>query len=157
MAGFEKGKVTANGIEFHYIEKGEGPLMLLLHGFPDHASSFAPQLESFAEAGYRAVAPYMRGYAPTGPSPDEKYFGVHLGLDVVALIEALGYDDAVVLGHDWGAAAAYGAAVLAPERVSKLIASAGQSAIFNAVLEARERAGLLRTFRVVIDHWHHCC
>jgi pimeloyl-ACP methyl ester carboxylesterase len=65
MTEYRTGSVNANGIEFGYIEEGDGPLMLLLHGFPDHAPSFAPQLDGFADAGYRVVAPYMRGYAPS--------------------------------------------------------------------------------------------
>lgn len=124
MADFKTGKVNANGIEFTYLEKGEGPLLLCLHGFPDHAPSFASQLDAFAAAGYRAVAPYMRGYFPTEPSRDGKYYGVTLGLDVLALIEALGCEKAFVLGHDYGAAAAYAAATIAPEKISKLVTAA---------------------------------
>jgi pimeloyl-ACP methyl ester carboxylesterase len=124
MPDFKTGTVNANGINFTYLEKGEGPLLLCLHGFPDHAPSFAEQLDAFASAGYRVVAPYMRGYFPTEPSRDGKYYGVTLGLDVLALIEALGYDKAVVLGHDYGAAAGYAAATLAPEKISKLVSVA---------------------------------
>jgi pimeloyl-ACP methyl ester carboxylesterase len=144
MTTHKNGTITANGIDFAFIEKGDGPLMLLLHGFPDHAPSFAPQIDAFAEAGYRVVAPFMRGYAPTGPSPDGMYFTVSMGLDAVELIEKLGYDDAVVLGHDWGATAACGAAVLAPDRVSKLIFSAvpygpalGQAFVTNPAQQHR--------------------
>ena len=69
---------------------GEGPLLLCLHGFPDHARSFRHQMEPFAKAGYRVVAPYMRGYAPTGFAPDGNYQSASLSRDIVALIEALG-------------------------------------------------------------------
>lgn len=118
------GTVTARGMTFHTLEEGEGPLVLCLHGFPDSLRSFRHQLPALAAAGYRAVAPAMRGYAPTGPAPDGYYQSAALGLDAVALIEALGCDDAVVFGHDWGALAAYGAALAAPHRVRKLIAAA---------------------------------
>jgi pimeloyl-ACP methyl ester carboxylesterase len=118
------GTVTARGMTFHTLEEGEGPLVLCLHGFPDSLRSFRHQLPALAAAGYRAVAPAMRGYAPTGPAPDGRYQSAALGLDAVALIEALGYDDAVVFGHDWGALAAYGAALAAPRRVRKLVAAA---------------------------------
>ncbi len=109
---------------FATLEEGDGPLVLCLHGFPDHARSFRHQLPALAAAGYRAVAPAMRGYAPTGPAPDGRYQTAALAQDAVALIEALGYDDAIVFGHDWGAVAAYGAALAAPTRVRKLITAA---------------------------------
>jgi pimeloyl-ACP methyl ester carboxylesterase len=118
------GTVQARGLTFHTLEEGEGPLVLCLHGFPDHARSFRHQLPALAAAGYRAVAPAMRGYAPTGPAPDGRYQSAALAEDAVALITALGYDDAVVLGHDWGAVAAYGAALAAPARIRKLITAA---------------------------------
>jgi pimeloyl-ACP methyl ester carboxylesterase len=124
MPDFKTGNVIANGIKFTYLEKGEGPLLLCLHGFPDHAPSFVSQLDTFAAAGYRVVAPYMRGYFPTEPSRDGKYYIVSLGLDVLGLIEALGYEKAVVLGHDYGAAAGYAAAIIAPDKISKLVATA---------------------------------
>ena len=118
------GTVEARGLTFHTLEEGEGPLVLCLHGFPDHARSFRHQLPALAAAGYRAVAPAMRGYAPTGPAPDGRYQTAALAQDAVALITALGYDDAIVFGHDWGALAAYGAALVAPERVRKLVTAA---------------------------------
>src|SRR4051812_26981677 len=109
---------------FHTLEAGDGPLVLCLHGFPDTARSFRHQLPALAAAGFRAVAPYMRGYAPTELAPDGHYQTAALGLDAVALIEALGADDAIVFGHDWGAVAAYAAALAAPRRVRKLITAA---------------------------------
>lgn len=118
------GTVRARDLTFHTLEDGKGPLVLCLHGFPDHARSFRHQLPALAAAGYRAVAPAMRGYAPTGPAPDGYYQSAALAEDAVALIEALGYDDAIVFGHDWGALAAYGAALAAPARVRKLITAA---------------------------------
>ncbi len=118
---FATGVVDANGLTFHYLEAGEGPTVLALHGFPDHARSYRHQLIALAEAGYRVVAPYMRGYAPT-EIPEDSYFGVPaLARDAVALAEALSSDPVVLIGHDWGAAAAHAAVVLAPERFSKLI------------------------------------
>jgi pimeloyl-ACP methyl ester carboxylesterase len=118
------GTVRARGLTFSTLEEGEGPLVLCLHGFPDHLRSFRHQLPVLAAAGYRAVAPAMRGYAPTGPAPDGHYQSAALAEDAIALIEALGYDDAIVLGHDWGALAAYGAALAAPHRIRKLVTAA---------------------------------
>jgi pimeloyl-ACP methyl ester carboxylesterase len=117
-------ELRANGIDFVAYEQGTGPLLLCLHGFPDHARSFRHQMGPLAEAGYRVVAPYMRGYAPTGPAPDGNYQTASLARDVVALIDALGAEKAVVFGHDWGGLAAYGAAVLAPQKIERLIGSA---------------------------------
>ena len=118
------GKVQARGMTFHTLEEGEGPLVLCLHGFPDHARSFRHQLPALAAAGYRAVAPAMRGYAPTGPAPDGYYQTAALAEDAVALIAALGYENAIVIGHDGGALAAYGAALAAPARVRQLVTAA---------------------------------
>jgi pimeloyl-ACP methyl ester carboxylesterase len=120
----KQGTVRARGLTFATLEEGEGPLVLCLHGFPDHLRSFRHQLPALAAAGYRAVAPAMRGYAPTGPAPDGRYQSAALAEDAVALIEALGYDDAVIFGHDWGAVAAYGAALAAPHRIRKLVTAA---------------------------------
>jgi pimeloyl-ACP methyl ester carboxylesterase len=124
MEQFRQGRVRANGITFATLEAGDGPLVLCLHGFPDHARSFRHQLPALAAAGYRAVAPFMRGYAPTDVPPDGPYQSAVLAEDAAALIEALGHERAAVFGHDWGAVAAYGAAVLAPERVSHLVTAA---------------------------------
>jgi pimeloyl-ACP methyl ester carboxylesterase len=124
MIDFTRGAVTANGVRFATLEAGDGPLVLCLHGFPDHARSFRHQLPALAAAGFRAVAPFMRGYAPTEIPADGRFQSAVLAQDAVALISALGYESAVVFGHDWGAIAAYGAAILAPEKVSRLVTAA---------------------------------
>ena len=118
-------RVTANEVDFTYLECGEGPLALCLHGFPDTAHSFRHLLPALADAGFRAVAPYMRGYAPTAVPADGKYDGVTLGRDANALAEALGGGpDAVLIGHDWGAGAAYAATAMAPERWRRVVTMA---------------------------------
>jgi pimeloyl-ACP methyl ester carboxylesterase len=114
--------INANGIEFAYLEKGEGPLVLCLHGFPDHALTWEPLLDSLAEAGFRGVAPWMRGYAPTGKPADGKYHTQYLALDAMALTEALAGDgEAHLIGHDWGAGAVHAAVPTAPERYTKCV------------------------------------
>lgn len=113
--------VQANGLRFACIEEGQGPLVLLLHGFPDTAHTWDAVRPVLAAAGYRAVSPFMRGYAPTGIPAGEDYGRETLGRDVLALIEALSATRAIVVGHDWGAGAAYAAAVLGPERVELLV------------------------------------
>ena len=124
MTSLREGRVQANGLQFATLEAGDGPLVLCLHGFPDHARSFRQQLPALAAAGYRAVAPFMRGYAPTPVPVDGRYQSAVLALDAVELIAALGYAEAAVFGHDWGAVAAYGAAIRAPGRVTKLVTAA---------------------------------
>jgi pimeloyl-ACP methyl ester carboxylesterase len=113
--------VDANGLRFAYLTQGSGPLVLLLHGFPDTAYSWDRVMPEVARAGFRAVAPFMRGYHPTAIPVDAAYDSDTLGRDVLALIEALGEEQAIVVGHDWGALAAYSAASLGPAHVRSLI------------------------------------
>jgi pimeloyl-ACP methyl ester carboxylesterase len=108
MAEFETGDVRANWLQFYYLEMGEGPLALCLHGFPDSPWTYRYLLPELAEAGYRAVAPFNRGFAPTEIPADRHH--VHTSTmvaDAIALHEALGGDEhAVLIAHDWGAVAA---------------------------------------------------
>jgi pimeloyl-ACP methyl ester carboxylesterase len=113
--------VTANGVRFAYYEEGSGPLVLLAHGFPDTARTWDFVRPALAKAGYRAVSPFMRGYSPTEIPADGKYDSDTLGRDLVALVEALGAERAVLVGHDWGASAAYSAAGLAPACLRLLV------------------------------------
>jgi pimeloyl-ACP methyl ester carboxylesterase len=109
--------VSANGVEFAYLSQGTGPLALCLHGFPDSAHTWRHLLPALAAAGFRAVAPWTRGYAPTGVPADGDFTVAALAADANALHEAFGGDgDAVLIGHDWGAITAYGAAANAPDR-----------------------------------------
>ena len=96
-------------------------MVLCLHGFPDHAYSFRHLLPDLARAGFRAVAPFMRGYAPTEAPKDGRYQTATLSGDTLALIGALGAERAALVGHDWGARAASGAAILKPEVVTRLV------------------------------------
>ncbi|MCU1283417.1 MAG: epoxide hydrolase [bacterium] len=116
-------RVAANGLDFAYFEEGTGPLVLLLHGFPDTAHTWDDVRPRIAQKGYRVVSPFMRGYRPTA-IPERDADAETLARDALALIPALGASSAIVVGHDWGAAAAYGAAALEPARVEKLVALA---------------------------------
>jgi pimeloyl-ACP methyl ester carboxylesterase len=120
-----EGQVTANDVRFAYFEAGSGPLALCLHGFPDSAHTWRHLLPALADAGFHAVAPFLRGYAPTSIPADGRYQTAALGLDAGALHEALGGDgDAVLIGHDWGAMATYIAGNHAPERWRRLVTMA---------------------------------
>jgi pimeloyl-ACP methyl ester carboxylesterase len=112
--------VRVNGVELAYLSAGKGPLVVLVHGFPDTAHTWDRALAAVAAAGYRAVAPFTRGYHPSSIPADGRYDGETLGRDVLGLIQALGEQSAVVVGHDWGALAAYCAASLEPARVRLL-------------------------------------
>jgi pimeloyl-ACP methyl ester carboxylesterase len=113
----------------HIAEAGEGPLVLLLHGFPESWYSWRHQLPALAAAGFHAVAPDQRGYCETGPpvfagreAQIGDYTMLHLTGDVFALLDALGADQAVVAGHDWGAPVAWHAGLFRPDRVRGVIA-----------------------------------
>jgi pimeloyl-ACP methyl ester carboxylesterase len=117
--------VEANGVRFGYLSEGSGPLVLLVHGFPDTAHSWDRVLPAVAAAGYRAVAPFTRGYHPTAVPADDRYDSDTLGRDVLALVEALSPGKpAVVVGHDWGASATYAAAALGPDKIRLHVAIA---------------------------------
>jgi pimeloyl-ACP methyl ester carboxylesterase len=114
--------LDANGIRFHALAAGpaDGPLVVCLHGFPELARSWRHQLPALATAGYRAVAPDLRGYGGTdmrGPYDVKTLVG-----DVTGLIAALGRERAVLVGHDWGGAVAWATAMRAPEAVDRLVA-----------------------------------
>lgn len=115
----EHGTVEANGVTFATLADGpvDGPLALCLHGFPDTAHTWRYLLPRLAEAGHRAVAPFTRGYAPTTVPADGVFQTGALAADANALHDALGAGpDAVLIGHDWGAPSAYGAAGHEPDR-----------------------------------------
>lgn len=110
--------IETNGIIMHIAEAGKGPLVVLLHGFPELWYSWRHQLAGLAEAGFHAVAPDQRGYGRTDrPEGSDAYTQLHLVGDVVGLIDALGADNAVVVGHDWGAVVGWNVALLRPDLV----------------------------------------
>ncbi len=112
---------------FGLLECGpaDGPLVICLHGFPDTAWSWRHLLPELADAGFRGVAPYLRGYAPTSLSPDGRYPLARLVKDVILLHDHFGAPPgASLVGHDWGAAVSYGAAALAPERFRRVVGMA---------------------------------
>src|SRR5205807_9114340 len=106
--------VQANELKFAYLEWGKGPLVLMCHGFPDTPHTWSVIGPRLAGEGYRVVAPFMRGYAPSG-IPQQDTTSRALGEDVVALMAAFKSESARIIGHDWGAEAVYAAAHLAPK------------------------------------------
>src|ERR671924_1482590 len=122
MTQIQQRMVETNGIRLHIAEQGEGPLVILCHGFPESWYSWRHQLPALAAAGFHAVAPDMRGYGRTdGPDEIDQYTLLHLVGDVVGLLDALGAESAVIAGHDWGAPVAWHAALLRPDRFRAVI------------------------------------
>ena len=114
--------VQTNGIRMHFAEQGTGPLVVLLHGFPESWYSWRHQLRALADAGYHAVAPDQRGYGQTDqPADAHKYTQFHLVGDIVGLLDSLGEERAVVAGHDWGAPVAWNTTLVRPDRVRGVI------------------------------------
>lgn len=135
--------VTIDGQTLSYVEEGEGPLALLLHGFPESAAvTFRHTIPALAAAGFRAVAPSMRGFAPSAVPASGQILLAELVRDANAVHEVLGGDEhAVLVGHDWGAATAWAAATAAPDRWATVVASdvpplhffAGYAASFEGI------------------------
>src|ERR1700683_1510977 len=114
--------VEANGIRIHIAEQGEGPLVILCHGFPESWYSWRHQLGPLSAGRYRVVAPDMRGYVQSDrPEAIDQYTLFHLVGDMVGLIDALGAEQAVIAGHDWGAPVAWHAALFRPDRFRAVI------------------------------------
>src|ERR1700752_4385405 len=114
--------IKTNGISLNIAEQGEGPLVLLCHGFPECWYSWRHQLAALAAAGFHAVAPDMRGYGRTDrPEAIDQYTLLHLVGDIIGLVDALSCGPAVIAGHDWGAPVAWHAAQLRPDRFRGVI------------------------------------
>ncbi len=114
--------IETNGIRMHLAEQGSGPLILLCHGFPESWYSWRHQIGALADAGFHVIAPDMRGYGQTeAPEAIDQYTLLHLIGDMVGLLDALGEETAVIVGHDWGAPVAWHAALLRPDRFRAVI------------------------------------
>ncbi|MBO6656738.1 MAG: alpha/beta hydrolase [Pseudomonadales bacterium] len=119
MTAISQRRVATNGIELNIAEAGEGPLVLMVHGFPESWYSWRHQIPALADAGYHAVAVDMRGYGKSDKPQDiSGYNQVEVTNDIIGLIPALGYETAVVFGHDWGGPTAWSCALNHPDKVS---------------------------------------
>jgi len=144
-AGSRLSTLEVGDLKMRVAEQGEGPLVLLLHGFPELGYSWRHQLGALAAAGYRAVAPDMRGYGGTdAPQAVEAYDMVELAGDVARLVDALGEERAALVGHDWGAVVAWYSVLLHPQRFTGLAALSvpyGGRAASAPLAALRERYG----------------
>src|SRR5579863_10176045 len=109
--------IDTNGITLHVTEQGDGPAVLFCHGFPDTSYTWRRQMSAVSSAGYRAIAPDMRGYGrSSAPADATLYTPLHTAGDLVGLLDALSIASAVLVGHDWGAAHAWNAVLMRPDR-----------------------------------------
>lgn len=136
--------IEVNGLRMFVVDEGSGPLVVLLHGFPELSSTWRHQIRALTAAGYRVIAPDQRGYGHTdAPERIDAYTMLHLVGDVIGLIDAAGAAQAVVVGHDWGAPVAWHAALLRPDRVR---AVAGLSAPLRPRSPVRPTEAMRRAF-----------
>jgi soluble epoxide hydrolase / lipid-phosphate phosphatase len=122
MNDFAHKYVTTNGIGMHLVEAGSGFPVVFCHGFPEMWYSWRHQLRALAAAGFRAIAPDQRGYGETGcPQPIEAYRARELVQDIVGMLDALEIKRCVIVGHDWGGFVAWQSAMIAPERIARVV------------------------------------
>ncbi len=115
-------EIQSNGITMRIAEMGEGPLVILVHGWPESWYSWRHQLKALADAGYHAVAPDMRGYGKTDKPKDiEAYDIKQLTADVAGIVDAMGEESAILIGHDWGSIVTWNAMLLHPEKFTALV------------------------------------
>lgn len=141
---YDRITIEANGLTVHALEAGAGPLVIALHGFPDLPISYRQQIPALAESGFRVIAPYMRGYFPSDSESNGPYEVAVLVQDAVALIDQLTDKPAIIIGHDWGAVVARSAAIISPEKISKIVCMSvptagnfGRALISNAAQQRR--------------------
>lgn len=112
---------TDDGQTFVYADEGEGPLVVLLHGYPDTPFGWASAASVLSGAGFRTVRPWLRGYHPDTVVEGRPYDALTIARDPAALLDAIGADNAILVGHDWGAAITWGAATVTPERFRAIV------------------------------------
>src|SRR5262245_26477567 len=138
-------KLAVNGIQMHVVEQGAGPLVLMCHGWPELWYSWRHQLPAIAKAGFRAVAPDMRGFGETdAPADVNDYTIMHTVGDMVNLVAALGEQRAIIIGHDWGAPIAWTAAMMRPDVFPAVVAMSvpHRPRSADAPLKVLKQAGL---------------
>jgi epoxide hydrolase 4 len=145
--GLREGFAEVGDVQLHYVEAGDGPLVLLLHGFPEFWYGWRQQIAPLVEAGFRVVAPDLRGYnLSSKPDGFADYTADKMATDVRGLIRELGAESAMVVGHDWGGSVAWSLAMNHPEVVDRL-------AILNAAHPRKLNEGL-RNPRQLLRSWY---
>jgi epoxide hydrolase 4 len=145
--GLREGFAEVGDVKLHYVEAGDGPLVVLLHGFPEFWYGWREQIAPLVKAGYRVVAPDLRGYnLSSGPEGFDAYTADKIAGDIRGLIRELGAESAMVVGHDWGGTAAWTLAANHPEVVDRLV-------ILNAAHPRKLNEGL-RNLRQLLRTWY---
>lgn len=140
--------INANNIRIHYVEQGTGPLVVLMHGFPEFWYSWRYQIPALAKAGFRVVALDMRGYNETdSPKGVKNYYPEIIATDIKELVHALGEEQAFIVGHDWGGGIAWRVAQDHPEIVKKLV-------VMNCPIPQILAQHLLKNFRQLRRSWY---
>jgi epoxide hydrolase 4 len=146
-SGLREGYAEVGDVRLHYVEAGDGPLLLLLHGFPEFWYGWRRQIAPLVEAGFRVVAPDLRGYNRSSrPQKFDQYTAATLAADVRGLIRELGAESAMVVGHDWGGSVAWTLAMNHPEVVDRLV-------VLNAAHPRKLNEGL-RHPRQLLRSWY---
>ena len=151
-------RIAANGLTFAVVDEGEGTPVVLLHGFPDSADLWRNQVPALVDAGFRVIAPDLRGFGESDkPEEVDAYLMPNLMMDVTGIMDALGVEQARVVGHDWGSVLAWMTTAFMPDRVERLVAmSVGHPSTFqDASMEQRQKSWymLLFQFRGVAEEW----
>jgi hypothetical protein len=143
MLPIKETDIATNGIHLHVTELGEGPAILFVHGFPDTAYTWRKQMQALAAAGFRAIAPDMRGYGgSSAPADPTLYTPFQTVGDLVGLLDALQVPEAIIVGHDWGANVAWNAAMMRPDRFKAVFCLAvpysprGKASVLDAMKAA---------------------
>jgi pimeloyl-ACP methyl ester carboxylesterase len=141
-------RITGDGVELAVLDEGEGPAVLLLHGFPDSARLWRHQIPPLVARGFRVVAPDLRGFGDSDKPADIEAYRVGKSVgDLTRMLDALNIETAHVVGHDWGAAVAWAMALMAPERVDRLVVlSVGHPGV-RPTLEQREKSWYMLLFQ----------
>ncbi|KAA8549144.1 hypothetical protein F0562_000828 [Nyssa sinensis] len=144
--------ISVNGINMHVAEIGEGPAVLFLHGFPELWYSWRHQMLSLSSAGYRAIAPDLRGFGDTDAPPSAaSYTVLHIVGDLVGLLDYMGLDKVYLVGHDWGATIAWYFCLLRPDRIKALV---NMSVVFYPRNPSRKP---LETLRALFGDDYYMC
>ncbi|KAK4282766.1 hypothetical protein QN277_014104 [Acacia crassicarpa] len=152
MEGIVHRTVEVNGIKMHVAEKGEGPVVLFLHGFPELWYSWRHQILALSSLGYRAIAPDLRGYGDTeAPTSISSYTCLHIVGDIVALIDSLGVDQVFLVAHDWGAIIGWYLCTFRPDRVKAYVC------LSVPLMPRNPRVKPLDGFRAVYGEDYYIC
>jgi len=151
-------RIAANGLTFAVVDEGEGTPVVLLHGFPDSADLWRNQVPALVDAGFRVIAPDLRGFGESDkPEEVDAYLMPNLMMDVTGIMDALGVEQARVVGHDWGSVLAWMTTAFMPDRVERLVAmSVGHPSTFqDASMEQRQKSWymLLFQFPGIAERW----